>query len=36
ILSTLLPRAYRRPVVEDDFATPMEAFREGRDAGGFE
>ena len=36
ILSTLLRRAYRRPVTKRDLAKPMEFFEEGRAEGGFE
>lgn len=36
ILESLLPRAYRRPVTEADFIKPIEAFRQGREAHGFD
>ncbi len=36
ILSTLLRRAYRRPVVDADLTTPLKFYKEGRSAGGFE
>jgi len=36
ILSTLLRRAYRRPVADDDLRKPMELYRAGRAEGGFE
>jgi mono/diheme cytochrome c family protein len=36
ILASLLRRAYRRPVNDADLETPLEFFREGREAGGFE
>ncbi|QEH31890.1 hypothetical protein OJF2_03570 [Aquisphaera giovannonii] len=36
ILAALMRRAYRRPVVEDDFRKPMELFRSGRAEGGFD
>jgi len=36
ILSTLLQRAYRRPVTDEDFVTPMKFFREGNAEYGFE
>ena len=35
ILSTLMRRAYRRPVAQDDLTQPMTFYRKGR-AGGFE
>ena len=34
ILSTLMRRAYRRPVTEADLARPLEMFRAARDEGG--
>lgn len=36
ILINLLRRAYRRPVKDADLKAPMEFFREGQEAGGFE
>lgn len=36
ILSTLMRRAYRRPVTERDFESPWEFYRRGRAADGFE
>jgi hypothetical protein len=36
ILATLMRRAYRRPVMEADFAKPMELYRAARAEGGFE
>ena len=36
ILSTLMRRAYRRPVAADDLDGPLEFFREGRTVGDFE
>ncbi len=36
ILSTLMRRAYRRPVAPADLETPMAFFREGRAAAGFD
>jgi hypothetical protein len=36
ILATLVRRAYRRPVNDDDLQGPLELFRQGREAGGFE
>ena len=36
ILSTLMRRAYRRPVTERDFESPLEFYRRGRAADGFE
>ena len=36
ILSQLMRRAYRRPVTDKDFQGPMELYREGGAAGGFE
>jgi hypothetical protein len=36
ILSQLMRRAYRRPVVEADLARPMEFYRQARQADGFE
>ncbi len=36
ILATLLRRAYRRPVDGDDLAVPLDFYRQGRAAGGFE
>ena len=36
ILSTLLRRAYRRPVTDEDLERPMEFYREARAAGGFD
>jgi mono/diheme cytochrome c family protein len=36
ILSGLMRRAYRRPVGDEDLNGPLEFFREGRAAGGFE
>ena len=36
ILSTLMSRAYRRPVTERDFESPLEFYRRGRAADGFE
>jgi hypothetical protein len=35
IVSTLLRRAYRRPVTRDDVAGPMAFYKEGRSQGGF-
>lgn len=36
ILSSVLRRAYRRPVNATDLATPLKFFRQGRDEGGFD
>ena len=36
ILATLMRRAYRRPLTDADFETPMALFREARAEGGFE
>ena len=36
ILSTLIRRAYRRPITDADLRKPMEFFREGRMEGGFD
>ena len=36
ILSTLMRRAYRRPISEDDVAGPMAFYREGRSEGDFD
>lgn len=36
IISTLQRRAWRRPVTPGEIQRPMEFFRKGRDAGGFE
>ncbi|MDE0107556.1 MAG: DUF1592 domain-containing protein [Bryobacterales bacterium] len=36
ILSTLLRRAYRRPVSDEDLLRPLEFFRKGRQNGGFD
>ena len=36
ILSTLMRRAYRRPVSGDDLESPMAFYREGRSAGDFD
>ncbi|MBI5802607.1 MAG: DUF1592 domain-containing protein [Verrucomicrobia bacterium] len=36
ILSTLMRRAYRRPVNDADLARPIEFFRDGRKEGGFD
>ncbi len=36
ILTTLMRRAYRRPVGEEDLTVPMRFFFEGREAGGFD
>jgi mono/diheme cytochrome c family protein len=36
ILTTLMQRAYRRPVAEDDVRKPLAMFREARAAGGFD
>jgi len=36
ILSTLLRRAYRRPIEERDLKRPLEFYRQGAEAGGFE
>ena len=36
ILSTLMRRAYRRPVTERDFESPLEFYRRGRAVDGFE
>ena len=36
ILTTLMRRAYRRPVTEADLTTPMKFYREGRKDGGHE
>jgi hypothetical protein len=36
ILATVTRRAYRRPVVDADLATPLRFYREGRKDGGFE
>ncbi|MBI2188358.1 MAG: DUF1592 domain-containing protein [Acidobacteria bacterium] len=36
ILSTLMRRAYRRPVTEVDLERPLAFYREGRTAGGFD
>ena len=36
ILSTLAHRAYRRPVTENDLATLLKFFREGRERGSFD
>ena len=36
ILSTLMRRAYRRPVADDEVETPLTFFREGRADGDFE
>jgi mono/diheme cytochrome c family protein len=36
ILSTLLQRAYRRPVTDEDLAKPLEFFRTARDEAGFD
>lgn len=36
ILETLMRRAYRRPVKQQDFDGPMHQFRQGREQGGFE
>ena len=35
VLAPLLRRAYRRPIVEDDFTRPLELFRAGAAEGGF-
>ena len=36
ILSTLMRRAYRRPVTERDLESPLEFYRQGRSEAGFE
>jgi hypothetical protein len=36
ILATLMRRAYRRPVNDDDFENPLELYRAARDHDGFE
>ncbi|MBA3312734.1 MAG: DUF1592 domain-containing protein [Planctomycetaceae bacterium] len=36
ILSKLMRRAYRRPIVEEDLVTPLAFFRQGREENGFE
>jgi mono/diheme cytochrome c family protein len=36
VLATLLRRAYRRPIDEDDLAVPLAHYEEGHAAGGFE
>jgi hypothetical protein len=36
ILATLMRRAYRRPVNDDDLENPLELYREARDHDGFE
>jgi hypothetical protein len=36
ILTSLLRRAYRRPVAAADLATPLQFFRQGRDEAGFD
>ena len=36
ILSTLVRRAYRRPVSDEDLLRPLEFFRKGRENGGFD
>ena len=36
ILSTLMRRAYRRPIAKADVAGPMAFYREGRAEGGFD
>jgi hypothetical protein len=36
ILSTLLRRAYRRPIDDDDLRGPLEAYQQGHADGGFE
>ena len=36
ILTTLMRRAYRRPVTERDFESPLEFYRRGRSEDGFE
>lgn len=36
ILSTLLRRAYRRPIEEDDLRGPLQAYHQGHADGGFE
>ena len=36
ILTTLMRRAYRRPVTEADLTAPMKCYREGRKDGGHE
>ncbi|RUL88752.1 DUF1592 domain-containing protein [Tautonia sociabilis] len=36
ILASLMRRAYRRPITEDDLRTPMALFRSGRDEGTFD
>jgi hypothetical protein len=36
ILSTLMRRAYRRPITDSDLATPMKFYNEARADGGFE
>ncbi len=36
IISTLMRRAYRRPIVDADFSKPMELYRQARKAGTFD
>src|SRR6185436_17648522 len=36
ILSTVIRRAYRRPIVDADLNAPLALYREGRSEGGFD